>query len=80
MTTLTIRIPEDKHERLKELARSRQMSVNKLIDDLAAVVLANHDALLRFRALAADGDPRSALAILERLGALGPDSASTDER
>jgi predicted DNA-binding ribbon-helix-helix protein len=70
MTTLTVRMPEDKHERLKELARSRRMSVNKLIDELATVALANHDALLRFRALADTGDPRRALDILERLDAL----------
>ena len=29
MTTLTIRIPEDKHERPKALARARNMSVNR---------------------------------------------------
>lgn len=67
MTTLTIRIPEDKHERLKVLARSRNVSVNKLIDELATVALANHDAFLRFQSLAAAGDPRHALSILERL-------------
>ena len=67
MTTLTIRIPEDKHERLKALARSRNVSVNKLIDELATVALANHDAFLRFKLLIKDGDPQRALAILERL-------------
>ena len=67
MTTLTIRLPEDKHERLKTLAKSRSMSINKLIDELATVALANHDAFLRFQTLARQGDPQRALALLERM-------------
>lgn len=67
MTTLTIRLPEEKRERLKTLAKSRNMSVNKLIDELATVALANHDAFLRFRSLARQGDPQRALALLERM-------------
>ena len=31
MATLTIRMPDDKHSRLKQLAESRGISVNKLI-------------------------------------------------
>lgn len=67
MTTLTIRLPEDKHERLKTLAKSRSMSINKLIDELATVALANHDAFLRFQTLARQGDPQQALGLLERM-------------
>lgn len=67
MTTLTVRLPEDKHERLKALAQSRKISVNRLMDELATVALANHDAFLRFQALAAKGDPRRALELLESL-------------
>jgi len=65
MTTLTIRLPEDKHERLKALARARKVSVNKLMDELATVALANHDAFVRFQALAQKGDPQHALALLD---------------
>ena len=32
MSTLTIRLPDDKHERLKALARANSISVNKLIE------------------------------------------------
>jgi len=67
MTTLTICRPEDKHERLKALAQARKMSVNKLIDELATVALANHDAFVRFQTLARQGDPRRALELLEQL-------------
>jgi predicted DNA-binding ribbon-helix-helix protein len=65
MTTLTIRLPEDKHERLKALAQARKISVNKLIDELATVALANHDAFLRFQALAARGNVARALKLLD---------------
>jgi len=44
MATLTIRIPDDQHERLKALAKSRSISVNKLMEELSSVVLAEFDA------------------------------------
>jgi predicted transcriptional regulator len=68
MSTLTIRLPDDKHERLKALAENRQISVNKLIDELATIAIANHDARLRFAARASRGDVAKALEVLDRLG------------
>lgn len=68
MSTLIIRLPDDKHERLKALAAARNISVNKLIDELATVALANHDARLRFEVRARRGNARKALAILDALG------------
>lgn len=50
MATLIIRLPDDKHERLKELARRRNISVNKLIEELSTIV-AEFDAETRFRSL-----------------------------
>lgn len=67
MSTLTIRLPDDKHERLKALARANAVSVNKLIDELATVALANFDARVRFQTRAARGDPERALALLDKL-------------
>lgn len=67
MSTLTIRLPDDKHERLKALARANAVSVNKLIDELATVALANFDARVRFQTRSARGDPRRALALLDKL-------------
>lgn len=67
MSTLTIRLPDEKHERLKALARSNAISINKLIDELATVALANFDARVRFEARAARGDPARALALLDKL-------------
>jgi predicted transcriptional regulator len=68
MSTLTIRLPDDKHARLKALAEKRNISVNKLIDELATVALANHDARLRFDARVRKGSAKRALALIDRLG------------
>lgn len=68
MSTLTIRLPDDKHNRLKALAESRQVSVNRLVDELATVALANFDARTRFETRAKKGNVKKALAILNRLG------------
>ncbi len=67
MATLTIRIPDDKHKRLKALARHRHVSVNKLVEELSTQALAEFDSEVRFRALAARGDITKALDILDKL-------------
>ncbi len=67
MSTLTIRIPDDTAERLRTLARSRGLSVNKLIEEWSAQALATFDTETRFRALAAKGNAKAAIKILDRL-------------
>jgi hypothetical protein len=70
MATLTIRLPDDKHERLKELAQSRGISINKLIEELSTIALVEFDAFTRFKAMAAMGNPQEGLRLLEKLDAL----------
>jgi predicted HicB family RNase H-like nuclease len=48
MTALTIRLPEDKYERLKALAERRGISVNAQINELATLPLSDHDTEIRF--------------------------------
>ncbi len=67
MAILTIRLPDDKHERLKALARSNAISINKLMDELATVALANYDARVRSETRSARGNPKRALALLDKL-------------
>lgn len=67
MATLTIRLPDDKHERLKELAKRRNISVNKLIEELSTIALAEFDAETRFRVMAAKGSVETGLALLDKL-------------
>ena len=67
MSVLTIRVPDAKHQRLKHLAKSRGISVNKLIDELSTVALTQHDAEMRFRSLAARGSVKRGSRLLDKL-------------
>jgi predicted transcriptional regulator len=69
MSTLTIRLPDDKHARLRQLASHREISVNKLMEELATISIAEFDAETRFRALASRGSVKKGLAILDKLDA-----------
>ena len=72
MSTLTIRLPDDTHARMKVLARHRAISVNKLMEELCTIAITQHDAETRFRALAARGSVDEGLRILDKLdGTLG---------
>jgi len=55
MSALIIRLPEEKRERLKLIAKARQVSVTKLIEEMATVVIADFDAETRFALRAARG-------------------------
>ncbi len=67
MATLTIRLPDDKHQRLRSLARQRKVSVNKLIEELSTMALAEFDIETRFRARAARGSAEEGLRLLDKL-------------
>jgi predicted transcriptional regulator len=71
VSTLTIRLPDDKHERLKVLAKSNSISVNKLMDELATVALANYDARVRYEVRASRGNVQRGLELLDRLDRAG---------
>lgn len=70
MSTLTIRIPDEKHERLKALAAQRKISVNKLIDELSTIALVEFDAYNRFKARAGRGSAEHGLEMLDKLNRL----------
>ncbi|MBI3473775.1 MAG: toxin-antitoxin system HicB family antitoxin [Candidatus Solibacter usitatus] len=67
MSTLTIRIPESKHARLRSLAKSKGVSINRLIDGLATVALVEYDSECRFSAIAARGSRQAGLALPNKL-------------
>ena len=69
MSTLTIRLPDDKHSRIRQIAKHREMSVNKLFEELATISIAEFDAESRFRAMAARGSTKKGLALLSKLDA-----------
>jgi predicted transcriptional regulator len=69
MATMTIRLPDAKHARIKQLAARQGVSLNKLIEEWSSVALAQFDAETRFLVRAARGDGRAGLALLDKLDA-----------
>ncbi len=67
MSTLTIRLPDDKHNRLKVLAKHRKISVNKLIEEASTILMTEFDIETRFQARAAKGSVVDALHFLKKL-------------
>ncbi|MEH2462119.1 toxin-antitoxin system HicB family antitoxin [Nostoc sp.] len=70
MATLTIRLPDEKHKRLKQLAQAKGISINKMIEELCTIALSEFDANTRFKAMAATGNSEKDLRILAKLDAL----------
>lgn len=68
MSALTVRLPDDKHQRLRALAESRGTTLNRLIDDMTTVMLAEYDAETRFKLRAARGAGQTerGLSLLEK--------------
>jgi predicted transcriptional regulator len=69
MSILTLRLPEDVADRLKNIAEARGLSVNKFITEISVQALAAYDTETRFRAMTAEADVPVALAVLDRLDA-----------
>jgi predicted transcriptional regulator len=67
MSTTTLRLPEDIANRLKNVAESRGISVNKFLTEISVQALAAYDTETRFKAMAAEADIPAALAVLDRL-------------
>jgi predicted transcriptional regulator len=58
MTALTLRLPDEKHRRLKALAQSRGTPINRLLEEMTTLMLAEFDAETRFNVRAARGASR----------------------
>ena len=67
MSTLTLRIPDTKYERLKNYAKSKEISLNKLFDEFATIALIQYDAKTRFDLNASRGDKKRGLELLDKL-------------
>jgi len=80
VSALIIRLPEDKRERLKLVARAREVSVTKLIEEMATVLIADFDAETRFALRASRGRGRTARgkALLDK--ARGKDESAPKRR
>ncbi|MDZ4252512.1 MAG: toxin-antitoxin system HicB family antitoxin [Sulfuritalea sp.] len=60
MATLTVRLPDEKHLRLKALAKSRGTPLNRLIDEMTTLMLTEFDAETRFQLRAKRGAGKTA--------------------
>ncbi len=67
MSTITLRMQDSKHERLKQYAKDQGISLNKLFDEFATVALAQFDVKTRFTLNAAKGDTQVGLNLLDKL-------------
>lgn len=67
MKTLTIRMPDDKANRLKALAQRCNISVNKLIEELSTIALTEYDAQVSYEVRAARATAAQGLALLDEL-------------
>ena len=67
MSTLTIRLPDEQHDRLKTLAARRGVSLNKLFEEFSTKALTEFDVETRFQIRATRGDKQRGLEILDAL-------------
>ena len=67
MSAITFRLPDAKYERLKQLAKSQNTSVNKLLDELSTIALVSYDAKTSFEEKIKKGDKNRGLEILDKL-------------
>ena len=77
MGMITVRLPEDTHQRDKSLAASRKISINKLYEEFTIMALTEFDAENRFKALASRGDKKRGLDLLKKLQNHYGDTASS---
>lgn len=66
---MTLHLPKIRQARLRRMACARGVSVDKLLDEFSVNGLAQYDAEVRFRALAGNGTPARALALLDKADA-----------
>jgi len=73
MAALTLRIPDDKHQRLRALAQTRGTTINRMLDEMTTLMLAEFDAETRFQLRAARGAGQVArgLALLDKAAGQG---------
>lgn len=70
MTTVTVDLSDETHLGLKSVAEQRGVSIAVLLREMSEAAVASYEAERQFREMAARGDPRRALEILDELDRL----------
>nr|WP_315188493.1 PIN domain-containing protein [uncultured Albidiferax sp.] len=73
MSALTVRLSDDKHLRLRQLAKARATTINGLLNETVTLLLAEFDAEVHYRARALRGAGQQArgLALLAKAAGTG---------
>lgn len=76
MGALTLRLPDDKHQRLRALAKARHTTINKILDEVTMLILVDYDAETRFKLYATEGRTMRdrGLALLDKAASIGEQS------
>lgn len=67
MGTMTIRLPDDTHERLKLLADTRGISLNKMFEEFSTRAITEADSYARFSIRTERGNASRGLKTLDKL-------------
>jgi predicted transcriptional regulator len=67
MASLTINLPDDKHSRLKELAKIRGISIDQLMEEFFITAISQFDTYDQFQARSKAGNTEQGLKILDKL-------------
>ena len=67
MSAITYRLTDNKHDRIKALAKNQHISVNKLLDELTTIALVSFDTKTRFDIRASKGDTKRGIELLNKL-------------
>ena len=70
MSTLSVRLPDDIANRLKDLASNRNVSLNKLMNELSTRALLEEEAKQQFLAAQLRGSRERGLKMLDELDTL----------
>ena len=66
MAAINVRLSDEKHQRLKQLAAAKNISVNKLMEELATIALTEFDAETRFKLRASRGSVERGLELIKQ--------------
>ena len=70
MANFTLRIPDDRYRRLKQLAEAKNTSLNKLFEEMTTLMLAEQDVRTRLAIRQQRGSNEGLLEALDKLDTL----------
>ncbi|MGL4608099.1 MAG: toxin-antitoxin system HicB family antitoxin [Trueperaceae bacterium] len=70
MANFTLRLPDDRYQRLKHVAEARDISLNKLFEEMATLILAEQDVKTRLELRRQRGSREGLLGALDALDKL----------